>query len=183
MTYQPSGQLPPGPFPIPGMPGGAPMGPFSPAPIGPTMPVSIFPNSGRRGDPITIAGPFGGLGPTGQLRVKFAGSRWQYPNIIGAAQASVRVPRDAETGRVYVEINGRTVSSPHFTIRGESPLKAKKRWKEPWAEHQEYIATSNYIPASEYVATEGVPLLGIPWSWAIMGIAGYILWYKYHKKG
>jgi hypothetical protein len=152
------------------MPGGEFMSPFSADAPGPTMPVSIFPSSGRKGDVITIAGPFAGsIGP--QIRVKFTGSAWQYANMIGPAQASVTVPRDAETGVVEIEIAGRS-SRPYFTVTGESPLEPQKRWETPWQGHQEYLKVEGLE----------IPVLGIPVMWVVYGAIGYFVWKKWFKK-
>jgi len=172
MSYISSGQDLPGIFPFPGMPGAAPfLEPPTAAAVGPTMPVGIFPSSGRKGDPVSITGPFGGLaGP--QVRVRFTGSDWQYPTSAGPAQMSVRVPRDAETGVVEVEISGSVRSSPYFTILGESPAEPVDRRHTPWQGHQEYIGASGLE----------IPVLGIPVMWVLYGAVGYFVWKKWFKK-
>ncbi len=159
--YVPQGQMI-GPWPPPGMPGSP--GPMEPpsfgTPVTANMPVSVFPTSGRTGDPVTIVGPFGGLSAH-QLRVRFTNSSWQYPTIIGAGQATVTVPRDAETGRIEVEINGR-ITGHMFTVRGDSPAetRAHKGFEAPWQRHQEYVNVSGWEPTTTLVVV-GVAAIGL----------------------
>lgn len=102
--YSRVGQLPGG-FPaFPGMLPGPPRR-FTGMPT-PNMPTSIFPTHTRVGDVVTITGPFGGLAQ-GQVRIKFNGSRWLSPQMMGPATASVVVPAGARNGLCEVEINGR----------------------------------------------------------------------------
>ena len=104
--YATVGQIPGG---FPGFPGMLP-GPPSrhPGVPGPSMPTSIFPTHTRVGDVVTITGPFAGL-IGGQVRVKFQGTGWMSPSMIGPATASIVVPPGAENGLCEVEINGRRV--------------------------------------------------------------------------
>jgi hypothetical protein len=57
---------------------------------------------------VNVTGAFGGFGQ-GQVRVRFQGSGWLYPQIMGPTMASVVVPQDAENGLCEVEVNGRRV--------------------------------------------------------------------------
>lgn len=100
----------------PGGPGGLP-GPISRAagPVGPTMPTSIFPTHTRVGDVVTITGPFGGLAQ-GQVRVRFRGTSWLSPQMMGPGTASVVVPRGAQTGLCEVEVNGRRTGGSNCII-------------------------------------------------------------------
>lgn len=72
------------------------------------MPTHIFPTHTRVGDVVTITGPFGGM-TQGSVRVKFQGSNWLSPQMMGPGTASVVVPEGAENGVCEVEINGRRV--------------------------------------------------------------------------
>lgn len=114
MSYQATGQNFPGGWP--GFPGGLP-GPIQthPGPAGPNVPASIFPTHTRQGDVVNIVGPFGGFGQ-GQVRVRFQGSGWLYPQIMGPTAASVVVPQDAETGLCEVEMNGRRIFGTNCVI-------------------------------------------------------------------
>ena len=101
------GMLPGSSFPaFPGFLPGPPQR-FEGAPT-PTMPTSIFPTHTRVGDQVTISGPFGTFAQ-GQVRVKFEGTGWLSPQLLGPATASVIVPQGARNGLCEVEINGRRV--------------------------------------------------------------------------
>lgn len=113
----------------PGFPGGLP-GPVSraPGPIGPTMPTSIFPTHTRVGDVVTITGPFAGL-VQGQVRIRFRGTSWLSPQIIGPATASVVVPEGAQNGLCEVEVNQRRVFGTNCIIDpSTSDLPQKLAW-------------------------------------------------------
>lgn len=106
MSYRATGNLPGG---FPGFPGMLP-GPIAPHPgaPGPTVPANIFPTHTRVGDVVNVTGPFGGFGQ-GQVRVRFQGTSWLYPQIMGPTMASVVVPEGAQNGLCEIEINGRRV--------------------------------------------------------------------------
>jgi hypothetical protein len=103
---------------FPGFPGGLP-GPISraPGPVGPTMPSSIFPTHASVGDVVTITGPFG-TSVQGQVRVRFHGTSWRSPQIIGPGTASIVVPEGAKNGLCEVEIDGRRVFGTNCIILG-----------------------------------------------------------------
>lgn len=120
MSYHGQGQfnLPGG---WPGFPGGLP-GPIQthPGPAGPNVPGGLFPTHVRVGDVVNVTGPFGGFGQ-GQVRVRFQGSGWLYPQIMGPTMASVVVPDDAQTGLCEIELNGRRIFGTNCTVdRGVS---------------------------------------------------------------
>ncbi|MHC4175874.1 MAG: hypothetical protein ACYSWU_00095 [Planctomycetota bacterium] len=100
----------------PGFPGGLP-GPIAPHPgaPGPTTPGGIFPTHTRVGDVVNVTGPFGGFGQ-GQVRVKFQGTSWLYPQMMGPTMASVVVPEGAETGLCEIEMNGRRIFGTNCII-------------------------------------------------------------------
>jgi hypothetical protein len=114
MSYVPTGIAIPGHFP--GGPGGLP-GPISRAagPVGPTMPASLFPTHTRVGDVVTVTGPFGGM-MQGSVRVKFTGTSWLSPQMMGPATASVVVPQGARNGVCEIEVNGRRIYGTNCII-------------------------------------------------------------------
>lgn len=141
---------------FPGGPGGLP-GPISRAagPVGPTMPTSIFPTHTRVGDVVTITGPFGALGQ-GQVRVRFNGTSWLSPRMMGPATASVVVPAGAQTGVCEVEIGGRRVAGANCVIdRGTQRIgrpSHKGRSVRAWTQKGELMG---YIPTG--AASRAVP--------------------------
>ena len=146
-----------GPGQFPGFPGGLP-GPISRAvgPIGPTMAASLFPTHTRVGDVVTVTGPFGGMFQ-GSVRVKFQGSSWLSPQMIGPATASVVVPEGAETGLCEVEANGRRIFGTNCVIdRGTERVgrpSHKGRDARAWTQRGELMG---------YIATGALPLRTLP---------------------
>lgn len=101
---------------FPGFPGGLP-GPIAPHPgaPGPNVPGGLFPTHTRVGDVVNVTGPFGGFGQ-GQVRVKFQGTSWLYPQMMGPTMASVVVPNGAETGLCEIELNGRRIFGTNCVV-------------------------------------------------------------------
>jgi hypothetical protein len=79
------------------------------------VPASIFPTHTRVGDVVNVTGPFGGL-HQGQVRVKFQGTGWLSPQLMGPTMASVVVPQGAENGLCQIEIDGRRVFGTNCII-------------------------------------------------------------------
>ncbi len=119
----------------PGFPGGLPApipGPgTSKVPIGPTMPVSIFPRQVRWGEPLVVQGPFQAMAQ-GQVLVRFVGAPAQSMAMQGPAGGSVQVPIGAESGVVTVEQDGRTVGSAYVTVTPAAPALREPRGHRAW---------------------------------------------------